>query len=143
MLQVLSSQVCADPVNLDITVADPRQGIRWTHKFDGEASMYVPYLSIDIPDLGKAGVKVGVEVGGRRGQLDAFLTLSACVEIGGEEVTVATKRLRVPEHAPALPKSHTPPAVYGGEQAPEFEKCLPSHGMKVISGHFDFSWVKC
>ena len=136
-------QVCADPVNLAITVSDSKQGIHWSHEFDGDGSMYVPYLSIDVPDLGKAGVKVGVDVTGSRGQLSVYLTLAACVEVGGEEVTLSTKRLRVPNQAAHLQQPRTPAAVYGAVDSPMFEKCLPSNGFKVIGGSFDFSWVTC
>ncbi len=130
-------------MDLAITVTDSKQGIRWTHQFDGEDSMYVPYLSIDVPDLGKAGVKVGVDVTGSQGRLSVYLTLSACVDVGGEEVTVATKRLRVPNQAAPQQQARTPAAVYGAVDAPAFEKCLPSNGFKLIGGSFDFSWVTC
>lgn len=141
----IGPQVCADPVNLAVTVSDDSQGINWTHEFNGEGSMYVPYLSIDVPDLGKAGVKVGVDVTGSRGELSVFLTLAACVDVGGEEVTVASKRLRIPNQATGVAGAgaQTPSAVYGAVDAPAYEKCLPSQGFKVLGGSFDFSWVTC
>lgn len=139
----LPAQVCASPVNLEATVSVPDEGVHWSYSFDGDESVFVPDLSISVPGLGAAGLKVGVELEGAKGALTAALTLTACVDIDGEEVPVARRVLRVPvrEEGGASPAVNALPE--GGVGSPTFEKCLPDPPLQVVSGTFDFSWVQC
>lgn len=132
------SQVCSNPVSLTLSVADESHHLHWSHTFSASESVYVPGLSIDVPHLGSAGVKVGVEVGGAKHELDVSITLTACVHVGGEEVPVAHRALRA-----AVPDAgELAPATEAGDLG--FDKCFPNPPLRVVKFHaLNFSWVTC
>lgn len=79
---------CAMPahVNLDITEKD--LGIDYQIAgltFGKDADIPVPGLSIDIPDVGEAGVNAAVQLVGNVDAFDAQLGLDACISVGGDK----------------------------------------------------------
>ena len=118
------AQVCANPINVDLTVSDSKLGFSWSKSLSTSDSFYVPGLSIDAPGLGAAGVQVGFSLGGAKHELDLSMTLDACATIGEEAES---------------------PSVRGGDvQVGDYTKCFPNPPITVVEfSGLDFSWVTC
>lgn len=75
--------VCNQPMNIVIKASESSLGLNFEGKVVGSMAFGIPDLSVDIPEIGSAGVNGIVGIGGSRGSLKVALGLDACLSIAG------------------------------------------------------------
>jgi hypothetical protein len=77
----LELYVCADPVALNFTVLDQDTGLKFHEEVSSSVNLPIPGLSVDIPDVGNAGVFIAIDLGTEPDVLDISVGIDACVGI--------------------------------------------------------------
>merc|ERR1711862_699550 len=80
---------CANTSHVDIAVTESKHNIDFKVadvEAGTEKDIPVPGLSVDIPEVGSAGVDVAVEVDGNLDNLRLKVGLNACTQVRGHEV---------------------------------------------------------